>query len=129
MGPIFSDAPAFIGDSAGSCRMGEQHVWLSRFDVRRQIETREGLSYDFIGSIAFHHLGAGIPRFDDPFRIHHENGIVLNAFKQQPKRIFILSCQALVSSSMLLSLLVDPIRYKAAGWYAGPKHPCTACLN
>ena len=60
--------PAFLLVTPLLRRNAELACWLSRLDVLRDIETREGVSNYFFRPVPFEPLGAGVPRGDRAIR-------------------------------------------------------------
>src|SRR5262249_47059530 len=82
---VLADTPAFgfvMAVARGRLENPRRHA---RHPIFPRVEFRKMLPDDFRCGIALQPLGAGIPVHDDPARIEHVDGAILDRLDQQPK--------------------------------------------
>src|SRR5205085_168563 len=82
---VFAHSPAFLfklpfGDGGSKGTAG-----LPVGDLLLWIKDREMLADNFLGLIALHLFGSGIPTDNLSHRVEHDNGVILYAFDHQSK--------------------------------------------
>src|SRR6185503_13340769 len=81
---VLPDAPALFLIGAGAGCDLELAARLFAGEVFRDVELREVLPDDLVGAVAFDALGTGIPGENVAVRIESEDGVVANAFDEEP---------------------------------------------
>src|SRR5579872_174671 len=86
--PFLADPPAFNSRASLSCSLFQLLPGLAQLDVSLFIEPRELLPQNLFGAVTLDALRPLIPSNHAPFRVEHEDGIVLHAFHEQTKSLF-----------------------------------------
>src|SRR5439155_18868740 len=99
-GTVLADAPAFFFVATFGGGLSYRESRQSLFPVLRNIELAEQFPDDLLLFPPSDSFSAAIPRRDPALRIHHKNGVVLQAIDHEAKPLFALP------DRLLLELLV-----------------------
>jgi hypothetical protein len=86
-GTIFSNSPTFILYPAIFHSQLQEPLRPASADLCRWVKGGKVLPNDFGGFVSFCPFSSRIPCHDPPFRVQHENCIVLHAVNEQSKRL------------------------------------------
>src|SRR5262249_37074175 len=82
-----ADLPAALVVAPLGRRNLQDASGLVILDVLRSVEDREIAPYDLGRPIPFNLLCAGCPTRHAPLRVEYKDGVILDAFEQQPKAL------------------------------------------